>query len=256
MSKPLVWLVALAALLQSASALEDQGVYLHIIEVEVVDSGGDPSIRLFVDGSAALAGSLRERGLDVVASDDESLTMSLGKARQTFGGDAGAWQADTFIVDFSEQPVVDMLASDAWQSDEPVLSVEAMESRVFEWIDDKTYARNFDFASTVARTRSGDCTEHAVLLAAAARAAGKPARVVLGLMLIDGESPRVFGHAWTEVWESGQWQLLDATLPEKSVDPESIYYIPTGLVENESPSYSMSLLSQLMQFPDRVELAR
>ncbi|MEN7342449.1 MAG: transglutaminase domain-containing protein [Pseudomonadota bacterium] len=258
MSKRLAVLMALMLLPVAVPALEDQGLYLHVIPVDVLEreDDQDATLRLFIDNPEAVAATLTAKGMAVVASDTDSLTVSLKNARQTFSGQPDDWLSDTFVIDYSEPSVVDMLASDAWQNDAQPLPIEAMEDGVFDWISDKTYARNFDFASTVARTRSGDCTEHAVLLAAAARASGKPARVVLGLMLVDGESPFVYGHAWTEVWADGEWQLLDATKPEAYADAEALYYIPTGLLENESPSYAMSLFSLTLTFPARVELSR
>jgi transglutaminase-like putative cysteine protease len=80
----------------------------------------------------------------------------------------------------------------------------------------------FATASEVARTRSGDCTEHAVLLAALLRAAGVPSRVVTGLVYLEelagagpGEEGRgAFGyHMWTQALVESGWLDLDATLP-------------------------------------------
>jgi transglutaminase-like putative cysteine protease len=78
----------------------------------------------------------------------------------------------------------------------------------------------FATASEVARSRSGDCTEHAVLLAALLRAAGIPSRVVTGLVYLEdaaglGEEARgAFGyHMWTQALVEGGWLDLDATLP-------------------------------------------
>ncbi|MEM9253446.1 MAG: transglutaminase domain-containing protein [Planctomycetota bacterium] len=81
----------------------------------------------------------------------------------------------------------------------------------------------FATASEVARSRQGDCTEHAVLLAALSRAEGYPSRVVTGLIYADeflGQRG-VFGyHMWTQSWvdadegsPEGRWVDLDATLP-------------------------------------------
>lgn len=65
--------------------------------------------------------------------------------------------------------------------------------------------------------RAGDCTEHAVLLAALARSLGIPARVVSGLAY----APRWAGrdhvfvpHAWVEAWTGSRWEGFDAALPE------------------------------------------
>jgi hypothetical protein len=74
----------------------------------------------------------------------------------------------------------------------------------------------FATASEVARSRSGDCTEHSVLLAALLRAAGIPARLVTGLVYLAdfAGAEGVFGyHMWVQAWAGGRWLDLDATLP-------------------------------------------
>jgi hypothetical protein len=65
------------------------------------------------------------------------------------------------------------------------------------------------------RTRSGDCTEFAVLLAAAARASGIPARIAVGLVYSDRFSGKkdVFSpHMWVQAWNGTQWISYDAGL--------------------------------------------
>jgi hypothetical protein len=67
------------------------------------------------------------------------------------------------------------------------------------------------------RTRAGDCTEFAVLLAAAARARGIPARVVTGLVYTDRFSGKkdVFSpHTWVQAWTGKRWTSYDAGLGE------------------------------------------
>ena len=66
-------------------------------------------------------------------------------------------------------------------------------------------------ASEVLRTRRGDCSEHARLFVALARAAGIPAREVTGLAWI-GDDVRAFGrHSWAEVELDGRWREVDPT---------------------------------------------
>jgi hypothetical protein len=68
-------------------------------------------------------------------------------------------------------------------------------------------------AADALRTRSGDCTEFAVLLAALARARDIPARVAYGLVYADRFSGKkeVFSpHAWVQVWTGDRWQSYDA----------------------------------------------
>lgn len=63
------------------------------------------------------------------------------------------------------------------------------------------------------RTRSGDCTEYAVLLGALARAKKIPARIVFGLVYADRFSGKkdVFSpHAWVQAWTGSRWQSFDA----------------------------------------------
>ena len=80
----------------------------------------------------------------------------------------------------------------------------------------KNYATAFASASDAVRTRSGDCTEHAVLLAAALRADEIPARVATGLVhgQVGGETGTGFAwHMWTQALLDGAWVDLDATRP-------------------------------------------
>ena len=66
-------------------------------------------------------------------------------------------------------------------------------------------------ASEVAKSKQGDCTEYAVLLAALMRSEGVPSRVAVGFAYVP--NPASFApHMWTEAWISGQWIPFDATL--------------------------------------------
>ena len=94
--------------------------------------------------------------------------------------------------------------------------------RLERWVFKNVRAKNLDTgfasASEVLDTRTGDCTEHAVLLAALARAAGVPARLRAGLLY----HRRFFvGHMWTEV-HCGEWVPLDATLGKGRVGADHI----------------------------------
>jgi transglutaminase-like putative cysteine protease len=80
-------------------------------------------------------------------------------------------------------------------------------------------AVGFATASQTARDLQGDCRQHAMLTAALCRAAGVPARTAVGLIYVDDpdRGPVLGFHMWTEVWVSGQWLGLDATLGQGSV---------------------------------------
>ncbi len=87
---------------------------------------------------------------------------------------------------------------------------------VHSWVARKDLDTGFATASQVARTRSGDCTEHAVLLTALLRAAGVPSRLVTGLVYLEEflGAEGVFGyHLWVQAWTGDRWLDLDPTLP-------------------------------------------
>jgi len=72
-------------------------------------------------------------------------------------------------------------------------------------------------ALEAARLAEGDCTEHALLLAALARARGIPARVATGIAYVaagNGKPAQFVPHAWVYAWIDGVWQGADAALPE------------------------------------------
>lgn len=79
-------------------------------------------------------------------------------------------------------------------------------------------------AREVLRARRGDCNEHAVLLAALARAARVPARVVAGAVYLnDG----FYYHAWTELWLGG-WVSADPVLAQLPADVTHLKLVEGG----------------------------
>ncbi|GEM_PF-4325623 len=84
---------------------------------------------------------------------------------------------------------------------------------------------------------SGDCTEHAVLVAALCRALGIPARSATGLMWIGKEAGY---HQWTEVWV-GMWLPVDATLDAIGTPPAYLHfgYADEGALSGETTSRMM-----------------
>lgn len=75
--------------------------------------------------------------------------------------------------------------------------------------------------------RIGDCNEHAVLLAAFARAAGIPADVEAGLVYLRG---RFYYHAWNILFlkDRGGWVTADSVLGQMPADVTHIRFIRGG----------------------------
>ncbi|MDP2725102.1 MAG: transglutaminase-like domain-containing protein, partial [Syntrophales bacterium] len=71
----------------------------------------------------------------------------------------------------------------------------------------------------------GDCNEHAVLVAALARAAGIPAEVEAGLVYLRG---RFYYHAWNVLY-LGDWITADAVLGQMPADVTHIRFVRGGV---------------------------
>ena len=83
------------------------------------------------------------------------------------------------------------------------------------------YVPAFSNALEALETGRGDCTEHSVLFAALARAAGIPARVAVGVAY--WPPGQGFGwHAWCEVYADGRWLSVDPTWGQTISDPTHI----------------------------------
>jgi hypothetical protein len=87
-----------------------------------------------------------------------------------------------------------------------------------------SYAANADNALAVLDNKAGDCTEHALLFVALARAAGLPAREVGGLGFVPGKKPLFGWHAWAEIHDGSQWVTVDPTWDELYVDATHIKF--------------------------------
>lgn len=112
------------------------------------------------------------------------------------------------IIEIAERVVGD--EPDAWKA------AQKLEDWVQRNLTEKGFDVGFASALEVCRDRKGDCSEHAVFLAALCRAAGIPCRVSMGVLYLGGIWG---GHAWNEVWIDGEWYALDATIGKGSADP-------------------------------------
>lgn len=81
---------------------------------------------------------------------------------------------------------------------------------------EKVYGSSSDRASAVLAAGRGDCTEHALLFVALARAAGIPARRVHGLAAAGEDA--LYWHEWAEVWLDGAWIAVDPTFGQFPAD--------------------------------------
>lgn len=99
--------------------------------------------------------------------------------------------------------------------------------RIVAWLSDNlepTYAANASTATAVLEQRAGDCTEHALLFTALARASGVPARQLGGLVYADEPKPMFAWHAWAEIHDGRGWVSVDPLWRQVRIDPTHIQF--------------------------------
>jgi transglutaminase-like putative cysteine protease len=133
------------------------------------------------------------------------------------GPKAGAqYLAGNSILQVDDPAIRNMAAEAKGSETAPHAVALALENYVHRIVATKDFSQTFATAAEVAKSRQGDCTEHAVLLAALLRACDIPSRVAIGLVYVP--SVQGFGyHMWTEAFVDGDWLPLDATLGQGGI---------------------------------------
>jgi len=141
----------------------------------------------------------------------------------------------------------------------PVKAAHRIEQFVRDYIIHKDMSIGFASAQETAKSREGDCTEHAVLCAALGRAAGLPTRCVVGFGYlppgmgdtaltneVDDETGMFVGHMWAEAWVGpDQWVPMDAAL--RGFDVGHIAVMKTSLEEVNPLVELLGPMNQVLQ---------
>ena len=100
-------------------------------------------------------------------------------------------------------------------------------SRLVEFVEQyiqDDYTANPLTLMDIIEKKKGDCSEHAKLFTAMARALGIPCRTVGGLVYL-GDAYQAFGlHAWNEVVMEGVWVPVDPTWGQTAIDATHIRF--------------------------------
>lgn len=228
--------LALAAAAGRAAAGELGPFFLAGLQIQAepdLDLDGPVQATLELHPTAgAAAASLRE-WFPAAAVRDGAVTVRLDAARARSAPTAAQRKA-SFFVD-ADQPAVQALRGEIERTYGASPTVDDLAAFVDGWISAKGWGRLLDPASVVASRREGDCTEHAVLLAAVARLFGRPSRVVFGVAVVELDGTVLaLGHAWTEIHDGGRWVEADAAA---RAAPARVHRLPLGALADEGPSY-------------------
>jgi len=254
------WLLVLFCSVKIAVANESSpGLYLHVIptdgELPVNPLPDNPiRLKLYHSTPKKLALSLGDYNLVVKKIETDSVTISLPSNPHSTVAPTGSYKEPSFVVDF-DQPDIGMVHDLVMEKYGVNPSVEQLVEFVYAYIDQKSFGQGFDIGSEVARSKAGDCTEHAVLLTSLARASGLPAKIVFGILLVQqNDQAQAVGHAWTEVYNGQQWILADGTKPEAGDSKSSVVYVPVSTMSVESTGFTMGLFESMSLLPGRVAI--
>ena len=223
----------------SASCLAQAGA-LFAIPTELKSSQALPPdspwhIVLHSSDAVALAKIL---SVSPPRADATTLDYTVNGYREISGAWGRSWLEESFVIDFRERAVADLYAAFTKSIEGRPWTRQALVAFVASAMS-VSLGSPFEIASQVARSRSGDCKEYAVLTAALARSAGVPARVALGVVIHERNGHyAAYGHAWAETREAGHWVVADAALEE---DRGVKRYLPFGVLDDEGPGFQMSL---------------
>jgi hypothetical protein len=225
----------------TAPPIAAQTLTLYEVPVRMAGSAGDAQAPLRVEVHVRRPERLVGQLSGAVVRGD-AVTLALA-GRDTLPGVPGERQrAATFVIDWDEKPLVSLHAQLVAERG-PSPSLDALREFTSRAIPHKTLSQGWDLASVIARNGAGDCTEHAVLLAALARSVGRPARVVVGVLLVAADGKVAgFGHAWAEIHDDTSWRIADAT--PIGAQP-GLRYLPLFALEDEGPGYAMALATAM-----------
>jgi hypothetical protein len=115
--------------------------------------------------------------------------------------------------------------------DTPAASPLTRARKLLDWVHthiEKRPVLSLPDALSTLENRVGDCNEHAVLLAALARAAGIPTRIESGLVYLKG---RFYYHAWNLMY-LGRWITADSLFGQLPADVSHLRFA-TGSAEQQ-----------------------
>lgn len=221
-------LIALRAAKELALAANDQVDLYRLFQVPVINPIPDPHRRRLAVYRATVRGHGNPERLFV---NDHSQHVRLLDPYQVEITVVRVTATEPLQLDTTASPTAEDLTSNSLlQSDHPLIRelaeqvapasadaetwVTECEAFVHRYIERKSLDEAFGSAVDVAQSRSGDCTEHAVLMAALCRARGVPARVAAGLV---AHGDAYAFHMWTEVWVNNRWVPMDATLAQGGI---------------------------------------
>ena len=194
------------------------------VAAPIADPGRKEYLRLKLSGfdlsRFALDGGRQRLDRDILEIRREVLDSVRSYALPANGQRFASYLQPTPFVQ-SDHPQIRALAGNIVKGESDAVKAAA---RIKDWIYRelaKEPTVSIPNALEVLRARKGDCNEHTGLFNALARAAGIPAKTVVGVVYLRGA---FYYHAWSEVW-LGEWVSLDSVLNQFPADVTHIKFV-------------------------------
>jgi hypothetical protein len=138
-------------------------------------------------------------------------------------GDLGAFLKPTSFIQSDHLKIRQKVAEIVGPGDSDGVKADKLVAWVYKNLEKRPVLSVPNALETLGN-RVGDCNEHAVLLAAFARAAGLPSEVEAGVVYLRG---RFFYHAWNVLYlrDRGGWVTADAVLGQVPADVTHIRFV-------------------------------
>jgi len=160
----------------------------------------------------------------------------------------GEYLDSNMMINSHDPQIIALATKAAAGESNPFVLCDKLRIFVTDYIDEKNLSVGFATASEVCRTKEGDCSEHAVLLAAMGRVHNIPSRVAVGLAYVPlfGGQQDIFGyHMWTQFYLDGRWIDFDAALRETDCSPTRITFATSSLKTAGGADISLPLIAKI-----------
>ena len=184
--------------------------------------------------------------IKVLRANHESLKKMPGEALAEKG--LSLYLSGNANINVKDPILVSLAESASGKTADPFEQADRLRKFTGRFISDKSLAVGFASASEVARNPAGDCTEHAVFLAALGRIVGIPSRLAVGLAYLPEfqERQNILGfHMWTQFYLNEQWVDFDAALGESETSPTRIAFYTGALDENSLFDMALPLMKMM-----------
>ena len=217
------------------------------IKYRITSTSGDADLGELPNTDMQAITSKGEGSIDLLVTRQEHKTAPKANTQKP-SAELNQYLDANLMINTDDPELVKLAKRAGGDETEPYALADKLRRFVTDYITDKNLSVGFATASEVCRTKEGDCSEHAVLLAALGRIRGLPSRVAAGVAYVPifGKQQDIFGyHMWTQFHINGEWIDVDAALRETVCSPARIVFAISSLKNAGLADLSLPLITKI-----------